>query len=126
MNDGELVTLIGSNGAGKSTTLKTISSLLHPRSGQIRYHGQRIDGLAPHQIVGLGISHCPEGRRIFGGLTVEENLRMGAIQRRDRAAVGLDVERMYGLFPRLAERRSRRAARSPAANSRCWPSPAPS
>lgn len=107
--DGELVTLIGSNGAGKSTTLRAISSLLHPRSGQITYHGKRIDGLPPHQIVALGISHCPEGRRVFSGLTVEENLRMGAIQRKDRAAVGADVERIYGLFPRLKERRQQLA-----------------
>ena len=103
--DGELVTLIGSNGAGKSTTLKTISSLMHPRGGQILYNGQRIDSMAPHRIVGLGISHCPEGRRIFAGLSVEENLRMGAVQRKDRSAVAADLERVYTLFPRLKERR---------------------
>jgi len=103
--DGELVTLIGSNGAGKSTTLRAISSLLHLRSGQITYHGERIDGLAPHRVVALGISHCPEGRRVFSGLTVEENLRMGAIQRKDRSAVAGDIERAYSRFPVLKERR---------------------
>lgn len=105
VGDGELVTLIGSNGAGKSTTLKAISSLLHPRRGEIFYGGQRIDHIAPHRIVALGISHCPEGRRIFSGLTVEENLRMGAVQRKDRAAVASDMERVFSLFPRLKERR---------------------
>ena len=81
VNDGELVTLIGSNGAGKSTTLKTISSLLHPARGTSTTTANASTAWPRHRIVGLGISHCPEGRRIFGGLTVEENLRMGAIQR---------------------------------------------
>src|SRR5215813_5766238 len=76
VNDGELVTLIGSNGAGKSTTLKTISGLLRPRTGSISYNGQRIDQIPPHQIVSRGIVHCPEGRRLFGHLTVAENLRL--------------------------------------------------
>ena len=103
--DGELVTLIGANGAGKSTTLRAISSLLHPRSGKITYHGETLNGLAPHRVVALGISHCPEGRHVFGGLTVEENLRLGAVQRKDRGAVADDIERSYSLFPRLKERR---------------------
>ena len=103
--DGEVVTLIGANGAGKSTTLRAISSLLHPRSGKITYHGETLNGLAPHRIVALGISHCPEGRHVFGGLSVEENLRLGAVQRKDRGAVADDIERSYDLFPRLRERR---------------------
>ena len=103
---GELVTLIGANGAGKSTTLKTISGLLRPKRGEVRYEGQPLHTLAPNQIVRLGISHCPEGRRIFGGLSVEENLRLGAVQRRDSTAVRSDIERMYTLFPRLKDRRN--------------------
>lgn len=108
--EGELVTLIGSNGAGKSTTLKTISGLLRPRAGTIRYHGQALDHLSPHRIVALGISQCPEGRRLFGRLTVAENLRLGAVQRRDRDGVRRDVERVYGLFPVLRERNRQTAA----------------
>lgn len=103
--DGELVTLIGSNGAGKSTTLKAISGLLRPKAGSITYAGQRLDGRAPHHIVALGVAHCPEGRRIFGQLTVEENLRLGAVQRRDHADVQADLDRAYVLFPKLKERR---------------------
>jgi branched-chain amino acid transport system ATP-binding protein len=103
--DGELVTLIGSNGAGKSTTLKAISGLLRPKAGSITYAGQRLDGRAPHQIVAVGVAHCPEGRRIFGQLTVEENLRLGAVQRHDHGAVQADLERAYELFPKLKERR---------------------
>src|SRR3972149_290058 len=81
VNDGELVALIGSNGAGKSTTLRTISGLLRPRQGSIVYNGQRIDRMPPNEIVRLGIVHCPEGRRLFGHLTVRENLRLGAVTR---------------------------------------------
>lgn len=105
VNAGELVTLIGANGAGKSTTLKSISGLLRPKQGAILYQQQPLTALAPNRIVGLGIAHCPEGRRIFGGLTVEENLRLGAVQRTDQAAVAADYERMYTLFPRLKDRR---------------------
>ena len=108
--EGELVTLIGSNGAGKSTTLKTISGLLRPRAGTIRYRGQALDHLSPHRIVALGISQCPEGRRLFGRLTVAENLRLGAVHRRDRDGVRRDVERVYGLFPVLRERNRQTAA----------------
>ncbi len=108
VREGELVTLIGSNGAGKSTTLKTISGLLRPKQGVLTYEGQRIDHLAPHKIVSLGISHCPEGRRVFGGLTVEENLRLGAVQRKD-TSIHNDIERMYDLFPRLKDRRNQSA-----------------
>lgn len=104
VRDGELVTLIGSNGAGKSTTLKTISGLLRPKSGTLSYDNHTLESLPPHRIVGLGISQAPEGRRIFKGLTVAENLRMGAVQRRDAPAVQKDTERVYDLFPILNER----------------------
>jgi branched-chain amino acid transport system ATP-binding protein len=107
--DGELVTLIGSNGAGKSTTLKTISGLLRPKAGALTYHGQPIGHLPPHQIVSLGISHCPEGRRLFATLSVAENLRLGSVLRHDRAAIQSDVERMYDLFP-ILKQRDRQAA----------------
>lgn len=102
--DGELVTLIGSNGAGKSTTLKTISGLLRPKAGALTYNQRPINHLSAHQIVALGISHCPEGRRVFAQLTVAENLRLGAVQRRDRAVIQRDVEHVYALFPILKER----------------------
>jgi branched-chain amino acid transport system ATP-binding protein len=102
--DGELVTLIGSNGAGKSTTLKTISGLLRPKAGALTYDHHPIDHLSAHQIVALGISHCPEGRRVFAQLSVAENLRLGAVQRRDRAVIQRDVEHIYELFPVLKER----------------------
>jgi branched-chain amino acid transport system ATP-binding protein len=102
--EGELVTLIGANGAGKSTTLKTISGLLRPKSGTVSYRGQSLDRLPPHRIVALGISHCPEGRHLFGRLTVAENLRLGAVQRRDREDVRRDIDYVYKLFPVLQER----------------------
>lgn len=102
--EGELVTLIGANGAGKSTTLKTISGLLRPKSGILLYRDQPIDHVPPHKIVSLGISHCPEGRRMFGRMTVTENLRLGAVQRSDTEAIRDDIERIYELFPVLKER----------------------
>ena len=101
---GELVTLIGSNGAGKSTTLKTISGLLKPRGGSLRYNGHDLETLPPYRIVSLGISQAPEGRRLFKSLTVAENLRMGSIQRKDLEGVRADTERVYALFPVLKER----------------------
>ena len=101
--EGELVAIIGSNGAGKSTTLKTISGLLRPSRGTIRYQGVPIERAATDQIVRLGISHCPEGRRIFGRLTVRENLILGGIQR-SPAEVRADLEMVGELFPRLRER----------------------
>jgi branched-chain amino acid transport system ATP-binding protein len=104
-----LVTLIGANGAGKSTTLKTISGLLRPKAGTLRYQDRMLDHLPPHQIVALGISHCPEGRHLFGRLTVTENLRLGAVQRRDREGVPRDIEHVYKLFPVLKDRRSQLA-----------------
>jgi branched-chain amino acid transport system ATP-binding protein len=102
--DGELVTLIGANGAGKSTTLKTISGLLRPKAGTLLYRDQPLDRLPPHQIVALGISHCPEGRHLFGRLTVSENLRLGAVQRQDFEAVRRDIEHVYDMFPVLKDR----------------------
>ena len=104
VEQGEIVTLIGSNGAGKSTTLKTISGLLHPREGSITLEGQRIDRLPPHHIVGMGVCQSPEGRRIFGRLTVMENLEMGAFARKDTTGIRDDVTRVFDLFPKLKGR----------------------
>jgi branched-chain amino acid transport system ATP-binding protein len=104
VHKGELVALIGSNGAGKSTTLKTISGLLNPRQGTVVFDGKKISGEAPHRIVEWGIVQCPEGRHIFGSLTVAENLRLGAVRRRDRDAVGQDLDWILSLFPVLAQR----------------------
>jgi branched-chain amino acid transport system ATP-binding protein len=101
--DGEIVTLVGSNGAGKSTTLRTISALNPPRTGTVRFRGREIHLLLPHQVAELGISHAPEGRRIFPRMTVRENLEMGAFTRND-SQVQEDIERVYQLFPRLKER----------------------
>jgi len=103
---GELVALIGSNGAGKSTTLRTISGLLRPTHGTISFDGADITAAATDRIVGLGISHCPEGRRIFGSLTVAENLRLGAVSRTAGAEVAADLEQVLELFPLLRERLS--------------------
>jgi len=103
---GEIVTLIGANGAGKSTTIRTITGLLHPRRGTITLEGQRIEHLAPHQVVQRGVAQAPEGRRIFPRLTVRENLEMGAYTRRDTAAIHSDLEHVFALFPRLKERAS--------------------
>jgi len=104
VEDGEIVTLIGSNGAGKSTTLRTISGLLRPRQGGISFDGKDLTAVAPHAIVALGLSHVPEGRRIFTNLTVRENLEMGAYLVRGPAARAERLERVFGLFPRLQER----------------------
>ena len=109
VNKGEIVTLIGSNGAGKSTTLRTISGLMTPKSGEIHFNGQRIDGMPGHEVVGLGICHSPEGRRIFPRMTVLENLELGAFLRDDKAEIATDLERVLTLFPRLRERIAQRA-----------------
>ena len=101
---GGIVTLIGSNGAGKSTTLRTISGLIRAASGTITYDGRRIDGLPAHRIVELGLCHVPEGRMVFANLTVEENLKMGAYLVRDHAAVRRERDYVFSVFPRLAER----------------------
>jgi branched-chain amino acid transport system ATP-binding protein len=109
VEDGEIVTLIGANGAGKSTTLKTISGLLRPRKGQIQFREGRIDGTPAHKIVTLGISQSPEGRRVFPRMTVTENLEMGAFQRSKAAELPSDFKRVFELFPRLYERRAQKA-----------------
>jgi branched-chain amino acid transport system ATP-binding protein len=105
---GELVTLIGANGAGKSTTLETIAGLLKPMAGRICFSGQDVTGDLAHELVGRGLALCPEGRRIFSNLTVDENLDLGAYTRRD-GDVSKDVERMKALFPILGERAKQRA-----------------
>jgi len=104
VDEGEIVTLIGANGAGKSTTLKTISGLLRPRSGEVLLGGSRIDGMRADQVVSLGITQSPEGRRVFPRMSVRENLEMGAFQRRKGPDLDADFERVLGLFPRLRER----------------------
>ncbi|MBL8700236.1 MAG: ABC transporter ATP-binding protein [Alphaproteobacteria bacterium] len=103
--EGAIIALIGANGAGKSTTLNTISGLVRPRSGSIEFAGARIDGLPPEQIVRRGAVQVPEGRKVFRNLTVHECLMMGGYCRDDAGAVAADIARMYELFPRLAERR---------------------
>ena len=100
----QIVTLVGGNGAGKSTTLRAVSGLLHPRQGAIRFDGRPLTGLGAHEIAAAGVVHVPEGRRIFGRLTVSENMEMGAFTRRDRRAIAEDKEQMLVLFPRLRER----------------------
>ena len=102
---GELVTLIGANGAGKSTTLKALAGLLRPASGSIHYNGMDITARPAFELVRQGLALVPEGRGVFGRLTVEENLAMGAYSRRDAAGIATDRDRVYGLLPRLAERR---------------------
>ncbi len=109
VNKGEIVTLIGANGAGKTTLLKTISGLLVPRAGTIEYLGSSIVKKPVQEIVKAGISHVPEGRRIFGEMTVEENLELGAYLRKDRKGIRDDLEQIYELFPRLKERRKQQA-----------------
>ncbi|MDR7556225.1 MAG: ABC transporter ATP-binding protein [Armatimonadota bacterium] len=104
VDEREIVALLGSNGAGKTTTLRTISGLHRAREGAVRLEGMRIDGRPPHEIVALGIGHAPEGRRIFGRLTVRENLMMGAYRRQDSSGIRDDLERVLALFPRLRER----------------------
>lgn len=104
VNDGELVALIGSNGAGKSTTLKTISGLLHPKQGSVTYDGKDISHASPLQMVQMGIVQCPEGRHIFSALSVKENLMMGASQRKDADGIARDMEYAFSLFPVLKER----------------------
>jgi len=108
VNEGEIVTLIGSNGAGKSTTLRSISGLSPPRTGAIRFRGTDISRLPAQDIVGLGISQSPEGRRCFSRMSVRENLELGAYLRRD-AAIGDDLTRVFDLFPRLQEREKQKA-----------------
>ena len=109
VKEGEIVTLIGANGAGKSTTLRTISGLLKPKEGSIKFEGKDIGGMAAQNVVKLGISQVPEGRRIFANMTVMENLELGAFIRSDKAGIAQDLDMVFGRFPRLAERRSQLA-----------------
>lgn len=109
VNEGEIVTVVGGNGAGKTTTLRTVSGVLKPRSGEILFQGQSIVGLPPEAIVTRGISHSPEGRMIFGRLTITENLKLGAYNRKDAAGVKSDMERMFGMFPVLGQRKAQPA-----------------
>ncbi|AEH46597.1 ABC transporter ATP-binding protein [Parageobacillus thermoglucosidasius] len=109
VKEGEIVTLIGANGAGKSTLLKTISGLIKPKQGDILYEGQSIAGKAAQTIVKRGISHVPEGRRVFANMTVEENLELGAFLRKNKQEIQQDFEKVYHLFPRLYERRKQLA-----------------
>jgi branched-chain amino acid transport system ATP-binding protein len=107
--DGEIVTLIGANGAGKSTTLRSINGLNRPREGSITFEGREITSTPAHEIVKRGIAQSPEGRRLFPRMSVVENLEMGAFQRTDRGAFREDMDRVFTLFPRLAERKSQKA-----------------
>ena len=107
--EGEIVTLIGANGAGKSTTLRSINGLNHPREGTIHFQGRNITEESPHNVVKMGISQSPEGRRLFPRMSVIENLEMGAFQRSDRAGIRQGMDRVFTLFPRLAERRHQKA-----------------
>jgi len=109
VHEGEIVTLIGANGAGKSTTLRSINGLNHPREGTIHFQGRNITDESPHNVVKMGISQSPEGRRLFPRMSVIENLEMGAFQRSDRAGIREGMDRVFTLFPRLAERRQQKA-----------------
>ena len=109
VHEGEVVTLIGSNGAGKSTTLRSINGLNHPRRGRITFQGDDITHESPHDIVARGVAQSPEGRKLFPRMTVLENLEMGAFQRKDKSGLKEDLERVFHLFPRLAERKSQKA-----------------
>jgi branched-chain amino acid transport system ATP-binding protein len=104
VDKGEIVTLIGANGAGKSTTLRTISGIIKPRQGAVKLAGERIDELPAHKVVERGVLQSPEGRRIFPRLSVQENLEMGAFTRTDKDGIAEDMQRVFGLFPRLKER----------------------
>jgi branched-chain amino acid transport system ATP-binding protein len=106
VEEGEIVTLIGANGAGKSTTLMTISGIISAASGSITYDGHDLLAIPAHRIVEMGVSHVPEGRRIFGNLTVEENLRLAAYARRDSAQIARDFQRVYEIFPQLEKRKN--------------------
>ncbi len=109
VGDGEVVTLIGANGAGKSSTLRAISRLIKTQEGSIRFDNREITGLAPDAVVRMGIAQVPEGRQVLAWQSVQDNLELGAYVRNDRAAIAADMERMYGLFPRLGERRNQLA-----------------
>jgi branched-chain amino acid transport system ATP-binding protein len=109
VEQGQVVTLVGTNGAGKTTTLRTISGLLRPEEGEIWFQGERIDAVPAHEVTTRGLAHSPEGRRIFPRLTVEDNLRLGAFARRDKAGIAEDLERVFTLFDILRARRAQPA-----------------
>lgn len=109
VNEGEIVTLIGANGAGKTTTLKTISGVLTPKSGTVKFLENNINKIKANNIVSLGISHVPEGRRVFANMSVMENLEMGAYSRKDKAEIKKDYEKIFETFPRLLERKAQMA-----------------
>jgi len=109
VEEGKIATLVGANGAGKSTTLRAISGLIQPSRGEIRFGGRSLRGIKAHEIVRAGISHVPEGRIVFANLTVLDNLEMGAYLRRDRAGIAADLKKIFHLFPRLEERRRQAA-----------------
>jgi branched-chain amino acid transport system ATP-binding protein len=109
VEQGQVVTLVGTNGAGKTTTLRTISGLLRPEAGEIWFEGERIDAVPAHEVTTRGLAHSPEGRRIFPRLTVEDNLRLGAFARKDKAGIASDLERVFDLFDILRTRRSQPA-----------------
>ena len=109
VHEGEIVTLLGANGAGKTTTLRSINGLNHPRRGKIRFRGEDITHDPPHDIVARGVAQSPEGRKLFPRMTVLENLEMGAFQRKDKSGLKDDLERVFHLFPRLAERKTQKA-----------------
>ena len=106
---GQIVTLLGTNGAGKSTTLRTISGLLTPVSGEIWFEGERLDGIPAHKVVERGVAQSPEGRRLFRQMSVEDNLKLGAYSRKDTGAIKSDMDRVYDLFPVLGDRRQEQA-----------------
>ncbi|UTA50555.1 ABC transporter ATP-binding protein [Deinococcus radiodurans] len=106
VNEGEIVALIGGNGAGKTTTLRTISGMMKPKTGSVTYLGQNVTGVPSHQLIGRGMAHVPEGRRIFPQMTVRENLEVGAYTVNDKAAINARIEEGFELFPRLRERES--------------------
>lgn len=110
VDEGEIITFIGANGAGKTAALRTISGLVTPTSGEIWFQGQRIDGIPPYAILRLGIAHIPEGRRLFATMTVLENLEMGAYLRKDKRAIARDLDNIYEKFPVLKERRGQVAS----------------
>ena len=109
VNKGEIVSLIGANGAGKTTTLHTVTGLIRPKHGSVIYDGKELTKIAPHKIVSLGLSHVPEGRRIFADLSVYDNLLLGAYTQKDKKKIAEDMERVFAQFPRLEERRKQMA-----------------